>query len=415
MDTWIIPLFIAIILSGFFSGTKMAFATANTLRIENQKDDGDRKAAVAMFIIERFSLAEGALTLANISVKIVAGALITTITAIEFGLSYLWLTTIIIVAITIVFGETIPKYVAQKNASRISVATAYIVFVIMIIGSPIIIITNLICKIFRGKSRDTDEDITEEQAELELQAIIETVEDEGIIDEGRSELLQAALDFSSIAAVEVMTARVDILAIDIGDDMEKIEEIIYASPHSRLPIYEDNIDNIIGVLYLNHYFKADLDKNEISLRDMMIEPCYAYKTMKLPAILGELKRKKTHIAVVTDEYGGSMGIITMEDILEELVGEIWDETDEIEPEVVETEQGVYELEGDVSIGEFVELGELDEDEFKTDSATIGGWCMEKLGRFAVVGDSFTHENLVITVTGVDGLRIDSVKVKILDR
>lgn len=209
-----------------------------------------------------------------------------------------------------------------------------------------------------------------------------------------------------------MTARVDMLAIDIDDDPDEIFKTIEDAPYSRLPVYEDSIDNIIGVLYLNHYFKAKVDGGPVDIRSLVIEPCYVYKTMKLPAVLGELKRCKTHMAVVTDEYGGSMGIITMEDVLEQLVGDIWDETDEIENEVVETSEGVYELDGDLSISDFLELLQWDEDSFDTDSATVGGWCIEMLGHFPEPGESFEYENLNVTVDEMDGLRVSKVNVRV---
>ena len=209
-----------------------------------------------------------------------------------------------------------------------------------------------------------------------------------------------------------MTARVDILAIDIDDDPEKISSIIENAPYSRLPVYEDSMDNIIGVLYLNHYFKAMVDGGEVDICSIVIEPCYVYKTMKLPAVLGELKKKKTHMAVVTDEYGGSMGIITMEDVLEQLVGEIWDETDEIDPEIVETSTGVYEMDGDLSISGFLELMQWDEDSFDTDSATIGGWTIEMLGHFPTDGECFDYENLTFKVKKMDGMRVDRLTVTI---
>ena len=311
----------------------------------------------------------------------------------------------------IIFAEGTPKIVAKKNANRLSLAFAYIIRALTIVLKPVIVVVVWLTNVLTSRVHDDNEE-DDGAAVEELQSIIETVEDEGVIDEDRSELLQAALDFSDISASEVMTARVDMLAIDIDDDPDEIFKTIEDAPYSRLPVYEDSIDNIIGVLYLNHYFKAKVDGGPVDIRSLVIEPCYVYKTMKLPAVLGELKRCKTHMAVVTDEYGGSMGIITMEDVLEQLVGDIWDETDEIENEVVETSEGVYELDGDLSISDFLELLQWDEDSFDTDSATVGGWCIEMLGHFPEPGESFEYENLNVTVDEMDGLRVSKVNVRV---
>jgi CBS domain containing-hemolysin-like protein len=255
----------------------------------------------------------------------------------------------------------------------------------------------------------------QETAVEELFSIIETVEGEGVIDEDRSELLQAALDFSEISASEVMTSRVDMVSIDIDDDWDTIFQIIDKSPYSRLPVYENSIDNIIGILYLNHFFKAITGTEEISLRPLLIKPCYVYKTVKLPAVLAEMRKSRTHLAIVTDEYGGSMGVVSMEDVLEELVGDIWDETDEVEPEVIEHDGNLFELDGDMNISDFLEMIDRSEDSFETDSATVGGWTIENFGRFPEIGDSFRFENLTITVLEIYGQRVEKVLLHIEKR
>jgi CBS domain containing-hemolysin-like protein len=173
-----------------------------------------------------------------------------------------------------------------------------------------------------------------EEAVEELQSIIETAEVEDVLDEDQSELLQAAIDFADVSAMEVMTARVDVCAIDIEDDWEEIINVIEEAPYSRLPVYEGSVDNIIGVLYLNHFLKALSDGDRVDIRKLLMPPCYVYKTMKLPAVLNQLRRAKQHLAVVTDEYGGTLGVLSMEDVLEQIVGDIWDETDTVEQEMV---------------------------------------------------------------------------------
>jgi len=258
--------------------------------------------------------------------------------------------------------------------------------------------------------RDVDEDEAQEAAVEELQSIIETAEDEAVLDEDQSELLQAALDFGDVSASEVMTARVDMTAIDIDDDWDEILRIVNDASYSRLPVYEGDTDNIIGVLHLNVLFRAMLDGTPVDLRPLLSEPCFIYKTVKLPSVLEELRRRKTHLAIVTDEYGGTAGVISMEDVLEALVGDIWDETDEVEPEVVETSEGIWELDGDMAIGDFLELTGLDEADFDFDSETVGGWVMELNEGFAEPGDELGYENLHITVLETDDKRVEKVRV-----
>ncbi len=408
---WYAILLVLIALSAFFSAAEMAFSSANRIRIENLMEAGDRRARAAYYITEHFDDALSAILIGNNLVNIASSSIATIVAILIAGEQYTAVATAIITVLIIIFGETMPKILAKKNANRFSLSIAYIIRALTWLLRPVVaLVVWLISLITRHMGEAPAED--EDAAVEELQSIIETVEDEGVIDEDRSELLQKALDFSDVSASEVMTARVDMLAIDIDDDPSKIFSVIEDAPYSRLPVFEGSVDNFIGVLYLNHYFKARVDGGDVDIRSIMIAPCYVYKTMKLPAVLGELKRKKTHMAVVTDEYGGSMGIITMEDVLEQLVGEIWDETDEIESDVVETAAGEYELDGDLSISDFLELMQWDEESFDTDSATIGGWCIEMLGHFPVDGESFNYENLTVTITKMDGLRVDRLTVRV---
>ena len=222
----------------------------------------------------------------------------------------------------------------------------------------------------------------------------------------------SALDFSDISASEAMTARVDMVAIDIDDDWDEILRVIDESTYSRLPVYSDSVDNIIGFLYLNRFFKAMMDGRPEDLRAQLIPPCFVYKTTRLPDVLAKLRREQKHLAVVTDEYGGTLGVITMEDVLEELVGDIWDETDEVEREVVARSDGGYELDGDMTISDFLELLGWNEDALDdADSATVGGWTLERFGTFPKPGDSFRYENLTVTVLAMDGRRVERVLVQ----
>lgn len=200
---------------------------------------------------------------------------------------------------------------------------------------PLIFLVRMLIRVLTFPLKGEKEGDQRQEAAAELQSIIETVEDEGVIDEERSEMLQAALDFSQIPVMDVMTARVDMTAIDVDDGWEEILEEVDEAAFSRIPVYEDSIDNIVGILYTNRFFKAVLEADgQTDIRPLLMEPLYIYKTVKLPAVLSQLRNQQQHLAIVTDEYGGTLGIVTLEDVLEQLVGDIWDETDEVQDPVV---------------------------------------------------------------------------------
>ena len=195
------------------------------------------------------------------------------------------------------------------------------------------------------------------------------------------------------------------------DSPEEIARAFAESGRSRLPVYEDSIDNIIGVLYLNHFLKAMTDDGRADIRKLLMPPCYVYKTMKLPAVLSQLRKVRQHLAIVADEYGGMLGVLTMEDVLEQIVGDIWDETDTVEEEVVQRPSGEYELDGDMVLGDMLELFDISEDDFEAESDTVGGWTLERFGTFPRAGDSFCYEGLSVTVLAMDGHRVEKVLVK----
>jgi CBS domain containing-hemolysin-like protein len=211
-----------------------------------------------------------------------------------------------------------------------------------------------------------------------------------------------------------MTSRVDLDAIDIEDSLEEIMELVNETPFTRLPVYEDSIDNVIGVLHLNDLLKEMATKDEIDIRSILMEPVFVYRTTKLPSVLQALREANQHMAIVTDEYSGTDGVITMEDVLEEVVGEIWDENDLVEEEIVVKNEREYELDGDLNIYDFLEIVGMDEDDYESDydSETVGGWVMEMLERFPVVGDEFRYENFTLKVLEAEERRVDKVLLTI---
>ena len=399
---------ICVAFSTFFSATETAFLSSNPIRLQKAAEDGDKKAKLALAIYNSYDKFLSSILIGNNLVNTAASSIATVIAIDLVGAEGAAYATAIMTVVVLIFSETIPKILARDNSFAFSRAVSYPIKALMVITYPIVWVVNLLVKAL-SKLWGEDEDSEGFNAD-ELSNLIEIAETENVIDEERSDLLQSAIDFSDTSAQEILTPRVDMLAIDIDDPMDEIIEKLETSPYSRIPVYEDTIDNIIGILYLNHFYKKLVEDPDFSIRDILLEVCFIHKSMKLPAVLAQLKRRQTHIAVVTDEYGGTMGIVTMEDVLEQLVGEIWDETDEVFEDITEIAENVFEVDGDMSIYDFLDEVGLDSDSFEGDFTTAGGWAIENLGGFPAAGDSFEYENLTVTVTEVDELRVTQLKV-----
>ena len=410
-----LPLLIAgiilcIVFSAFFSASEIAYSSCNKVRLSHAGEEGDSKAAAALKIAEHYDDAISTILVGNNLVNIAASSLGSVAVILSLGEQYAWASTALITLAVIIFGETMPKIAAQKNANHFAYAFSGPIRILMVVLKPVtwlvVSLVNLLTGRLKG-SEDTDADAAVE----ELHSIIETAEDEDVIDEDASELVSAAIDFAEISASEVMTARVDVTAIDIDDSLEEITKIVADSPYSRIPVYENSIDHVIGILSLNHFLKAMIDRQQVDIRSLLLEPCFVYKTMKLPSVLSALRDAKQHLAVVTDEYGGTLGVLSMEDVLEQLVGEIWDETDIVEEEVIERQDGTYDLDGDMPVSELMELLDMDEDSFEYESETVGGWCIEMLDGFPEAGNACFFDDMKITVLEVEERRVRKVRIE----
>ena len=410
MTPFVAGIIVCLLLSAFFSASEMAYSSCNRIRLEHLAENGNKAAAAAVRILEHFDDALSSILVGNNLVNIASSSLCSVVAILAFGSKYTWIATLIITVLVIIFGETIPKITAQKNATRFAESFSRPVRFLMILFRPVtLLVVGLVDLMTRGLKGEhtTDSDTAVE----ELHSIIETAEDEDVLDEDEVELISAAIDFSEVSAQEVMTARVDMLAIDVDDSWDEIMDTIEMSSYSRIPVYEDSIDNIIGVLYLNHLLKALIDNDTVDIRELLMPASYVYKTMKLPAVLSQLRDSQQHLAIVTDEYGGTLGVVTMEDVMEELVGDIWDETDTVETDVVEREDGVYEIDGDTVTSELVDLMGWDEDEFDFISDTVGGWCIEMLDGFPQPGEHFEYMGSEVRVLDVDERRVTRVQIR----
>jgi len=406
---YIAGIIVCVACSAFFSASEMSYSACSKVRLEHARDNGSKKAGVAVSITEGFDDALSAILVGNNLVNIAASSLGSLAVMLVLSEKYAWLSTLIITVLVIFFGETIPKITAKKNPTKYALSFAYPIRFLMIILKPVTMIVvglvNLITRMLPDPAEGNGDEALEE-----LHTMIDMAEDEDILDEDASELVSAAIDFAEIAASEVMTARVDIIGIDIDDPWEEILRTIDASPYSRIPVYEGSVDHVIGILSLNRFLKAMIDSEKVEIRKLLLPTCYVYKTMKLPAVLSSLRNAQQHLAVVTDEYGGTLGVVSMEDVLEQLVGDIWDETDTIEKDVVRTADGVYELDGDMPVYEFLELMNWKEEDFDYDSETVGGWCIEYSNGFPNVNSSFVYRDVRVQILEVSKRRVRKIRV-----
>lgn len=402
-----------LVLSAFFSGSEISFNAANKMRLRKAGEAGSKTAKLANKISEHFTIALSAILIGNNLANIAASTAATSIAiALLSGVSggdaiASTLATVIMTIIVLIFGEIVPKLLCKQHADTVVMWVAIPVLILMIVLSPAVAVVMGILWILRliwGKDKNEGVDVTEE----ELSSIIDTVEEEGVIDEGQSDLLQSTLEFHETTIEEVMTPRIDLTTIDIDDDRESIIDTIENSTYSRIPVYEDSIDNIIGILYLNQYYRAAVDDPNADIRGMLMKPCFLHKTMHLPDALRHLRDRRTHIAIVIDEFGGTMGVVTIEDILEELVGDIWDESDEIITDIVKTGENTYEVLGEANIYDFFNEIDYEPRDFESEYSTVGGWAVENLNSDPHVGDSFTCGRLYVIVTEMDDMRVTKV-------
>ena len=411
----ILIVFLMVILSAWFSASEMAFNSANPMRLKKKQEAGSRAAGLALGICENFTKTLSVILVGNNLVNIAASTVMTVLmlqTVRNESVSSI-LATLIMTIVILLFGEITPKLLAKKFPESFACFSAYPVtvlrFILTPVTFPVMALVNLLRKMW-GKDRSEEEPTVTEE---DLSTIIDTVEEEGVIDEDQSDLLQSTLDFRDTTVYEIMTPRKNVIMLDIADNPDKNREIISSSRFSRLPVYDDNVDNIIGILNLNQFYRATVaSQTEITIKDCLGPVCFVHKAMKLPAALDLLRKKHTHLAVVVDEFEGTLGIVTMEDILEEIVGDIWDENDVVTKEFEYLGDGLYLVDGGMSIDDFFEEIEFEPESFECDYTTMGGWAIEMLNADPHEGESFEYEGLSVTVKEMQGMRVVKLLVKV---
>ena len=419
---FIAALVVLVRFSAIFSGSEIAYSSMNEKRMRHLAEEQKKRgASVALANYLRYDNLLSTILIGNNFVNLAASTIST-----ELFILFLYNTGLVsenvsavistasLTVIVLIFGEIVPKMVAAGDADNYAMKYAGFLRFLGGLLFPLVWLVTKIVKLFaKGWSDKVTDDtnVTED----ELSDIIDTVEEEGVIDEHTSDLLQSALEFPDIYAYEIITPRVDMVAVDIDDEPEEILKTILNSNYSRIPVYEDTIDNVIGVIHLNEVLKAITDDKPLDLREHMLPVCYIHKTTILPQALRELREKKLHLAIVTDEYGGTMGLLTMEDILEQIVGDIWDETDEIKDELVKISDDTYECDGDMRIYDLFDELEIDDEDFDDDNATVGGWAIEQLGGYPAKGDTFDFENLTVTVKQIQNLRVTRLTIQVHEK
>ena len=410
---WYYWLIIAIcaLFSMFFSAADMVYGVVDKDRLAREKGKKEKRAKVALKIANDYEQSISTILLGNNIANVFAESIVALIgialaTDQNFGTT---IATIIFTVFVIIFCEFIPKAFAKRFNYSLALLFAYPVtffkYVFFIIVWPIAKLFKLFGKLFAKKSKEEDqidEDVLTEMAD--------SLEEEGILEENEAELLRSAIDLNDIEAYEIMTPRVDVFAIDLDDDINEIIKDTEIFKHSRIPVYKETIDNIVGILPIKALAKELLKgKVNINLLSLCYKPLVIPRNHQILDLLKEFKENRVHIAVVIDEYGGTEGIVTMEDILEEIVGDIFDEDDEIEEEYIEKGHGVYIVDGTMNIDDFFELIEYDE-EVETSYTTVGGFCQDILDRFAKTGDEFDFAHYHFKVLSADEFTVERLKV-----
>ena len=392
--------------SAFFSGTEIAYTSLSKLKVKKEGEKQTPTEKLVSFIYNHYDFALSTVLVGNNLVNIGATS-VATVLAVNLAKSAniedelaSSIVTVVMTCLILIIGEITPKMIARRISESFAKMAAYPLLVLMILFFPIVLITSGIVKVLAllwKKKDDQEVTITEE----ELENLLDTAEDEGVIDENETELLQSALEFTDLDAGDILTPRIDVVGFEINDPIEDILSIISESQFSRYPVYERTVDHVVGILYVKHLLKELAENKAVSLQELLLEPIFIPKSMHLHEIMNEFRTHRTHMVVVADEYGGIEGIVTMEDVLEELVGEIWDENDDIVNEWQEITENRYECSGDMNLSDFMDKLELDEEDLDTDCATVGGWAVETIGSMPVPFDSFDYKNYTILVMHVD--------------
>lgn len=401
---------VLVIMSAYFSATETSFSTVNLTRLKTLADKGNKRAELVITLSENYDKLLSTILVGNNIVNITFSSVSTIffLKLISDGNVAATVSTVVATVVVLIFGEISPKSLAKEAPESFAMFSAPILRVLIVILTPVNFIFSawkrLLSKIFKIKG---DRSVTSD----ELITFIDSVEEGGNLDSDESELLRSAVEFNDREAADILTPRVDIVGVEEDNTNEFIAQVFTDTGYSRLPVYRDSLDNIVGIVHQKDFYDGPKVTSK-PLSTIMKAPVYVTPSMKIHDILKLLQRTKSHVSVVTDEFGGTLGIVTMEDILEELVGDIWDEHDEVIEEFTKVGESSYRIKCSADLDEMFELFDLD-DESESDSVTVSGWVMEQLGRIPLMGDRFVYENLDVTVTATDNKRVLEILVNVI--
>ena len=401
--TYIIIMAVCLLLSAYFSATETAFSSANVTRLKMLAEKGNSRAALACRLLERYDKLLSTILIGNNIVNIAMASLATALFVKSFGDAGATLSTIVVTVVVLIFGEISPKSIAKDCAERCTMLSAPILRVLIWVLLPLnwlfSLWKKLLSRVFRlsGESKMSQE---------ELLMLVDEVQQEGSIDRDEGELLKNAIGFSEQEAQDILIHRVDLAALPVTASKEEVAALFTQTKYSRLLVYDGSIDHILGTVHQKDFY-VGCGVTDKPLRDIIAPPVFALENEPIRLLLKKLQQAKTHVAVVVDEYGGTCGIVTMEDILEELVGEIWDEHDEEEVFLRKLGPDTYAVDAAMDLADFAAYFHL-----KTDSemVSVSGWVMEQFGRVPEAGDSFACGDLRVQVTRVENHRIEEIRV-----
>ena len=413
-DSWLSWIFIILLLAmaAYFALAETAVTSVSRIRLRTRLERGERRAEKALYILDNFDKAISAILIGTNIVHITTATLTTLLVSRTWGASWVALGTVVCTVAVFFAGEMLPKSIGKRYSERCTLGVAPSLCFFMRIFAPLAKVLSAFggqfAKLFHGEPEVT---VTED----ELYDIIETMTGEGGLDTERGELIHSALEFSQVTVERVFTPRVDVAALDVDDSEEEILSTIRSAPHSRLPVYEGSIDNIIGVLQIRRYIRSYLRAGQPpALRELLDAPCFVHQSASIDELLEELNRRKLSMAIVTDNYGGTMGIVTVEDILEELVGEIWDEEDVAQVDFLPLGNDTWEIGAELDMEDlFDRLDYPDPEDTDWEHKPAGEWVYEQFDMIPEEGESFTWHRLHVTVSSIQHRRILKLRVKLL--
>ena len=399
-----------LLFADYFAVCETSFAAVSRIRLKTAMERGDRRANKAMYVCEHFDKAITTILIGTNIVHLSCASYVTVLVTRRWGLSAVTLSTFVTTLVVFFVGEMLPKSIAKKYSLRLALGTASSLAFFMHLLTPVSFVLTKIGEFASSLTKgDSEVSVTED----ELYDIIENMTDEGDLDSEQGDLVHSALAFGDLTAESILTARVDMETIDVDDPLEEILSQVKASRHSRIPVYQDSVDNIIGVLQIRRFMREYLQKREkTDLRSLLDEPYFVHQSAKIDELLSVMSSKKINMTIVTDSYGGTVGIVTVEDILEELVGEIWDEDDEVVEPCVDHGDGSYSFDAGVDIEdafEFMDYEDPDETDF--DHKLLGEWAYEQFDAIPQEGDSFTYNGLRVTVEKVQQRRVMQLRIQ----